>query len=351
MVTSAALLHASAAADDPTLPEEGPVTVVTTQQGRPVAAAAAYARLMALPSEDTGARPRSSAPRFTRADACPPPRCSDRRVPAPAGVDVTSDVVRVLLPVGYDDPRNRQRRYPVVYLWNGLRNDHTAWTYKTELLQASRAWPAIFVMPSGGANEQAGMFSDWADGSWEWETYHTGVLVPWVDRHYRTMPGARVSAGASMGALGGINYAARHPGMFHAVLSVSALADTTVMGVKSELGPDPGWPDLRKVWGDPVLDRANWDAHNPAQQAEKLRGVGLWITSGTGYTGDPGDDKVVSGDSEKDLWNAHRAFLSQLTTKQVPYSARVAVGGAHDWPYFDPMIQWAMPQVLAAVTR
>ena len=350
LLVSAVLPHVGAAAHHATPPEEGPVTVVRAEPSRPASAAVGYAKLMALPSEDTGAVPRSSAPIHTKADSCPPPRCSDRRVPVPAGVDITSNLVRVLLPVGYGEPRNRDRRYPVVFLWNGLRNDHDSWTHKTELLQMSRDWQAIFVMPAGGKNTQAGMFTDWHDGSWDWETYHTQVLVPWVDEQYRTIPGARVSGGASMGGLGAINYAARHPGMFKAVLSVSALADTTVMSADSLFGPEPGWPDLRQVWGHPVLDRANWEAHNPVKQVEKLRGVALFITSGTGYTGDPGQDTVVSGDSEKNLWDAHRGLLAELTHRGVPYSARVAIGGAHNWPYFDPMVEWAVPQALLAAT-
>jgi diacylglycerol O-acyltransferase / trehalose O-mycolyltransferase len=345
---SAVVLGTGAQADEDALPPEGPVTVVTTHVDRRVDAAADYARLMALPSIDTGTRPVEQAPIFTGADGCPAPRCSDRAVPVPKGVRITSNLVRVLLPTGYDDPRNRDRRYPVVFLWNGLRNDHDSWTYKTELLQMSRDWQAIFVMPAGGKNEQAGMFSDWADGTWDWETYHTKVLVPWVDRTYRTVPGARVSAGASMGGLGALNYATRHPGMFKAVVSISAIADTTSLGVQALDGPEPGWPDLRRVWGDPVLDRANWDAHNPTVQAKELEDVALFITSGTGYASGPGDDAVTSGDSEKNLWDAHRGFLSQLTQYEKPYSARITVGGAHGWVYFDPMVQWAMPKAIEA---
>ncbi|CAB4692381.1 MAG: hypothetical protein F2667_02630 [Actinobacteria bacterium] len=332
-------------------PEEGPVTTVETYVGQEVAALDDYVRLMALPSIDTGARPRSSAPMFTGANPCPRPRCSDREVPVPPDVEITSNLVRVLLPTGYRAPRNRDRRYPVVYLWNGVRNDHDSWTYKTELMQASQRWQAIFVMPAGGKLEQAGMFSDWADGTWDWETYHTQVLVPWIDRNYRTIPGARAAAGASMGALGALNYAAHFPGMFKAVLSISGLPDTTALIGEGLLGPPAERPDLRKVWGDPVLNRANWDAHNPILQIDKLRDVDLYITSGTGYTGDAGSDDVLTGDFEKSIWDSHRGFLSQLTTKQVPYRARVAIGGAHDWPYFDFMLQWAMPQIIRSLSR
>ena len=346
---SAAVSPGPAGGSEP--PEEGPATVVRTRSGATVEAADAYARLMALPSIDTGARARSSAPMFTGANPCPRPRCADRAVPVPDGVDVTSNLVRVLLPQGYRHPRNRDREYPVVYLLNGVRNDHDSWTYKTELMAASQDWKAIFVMPAGGKLAQAGMFSDWADGSWDWETYHTQVLVPWVDEHYRTLPGARAVGGASMGALGALNYAARHPGMFQAVLSISGLPDTTGLVAEGILGPPAERPDLRKVWGDPVLDRANWDAHNPIKQVEALRDVALFVTSGTGYTGDPGSDDVLTGDFEKSIWDSHRGFLSELTTKDVPYRARVAVGGAHDWIYFDFMVAWAIPKIIRELRR
>ncbi|WP_344733747.1 alpha/beta hydrolase family protein [Nocardioides fonticola] len=346
MLLTLALAPMGAAADRVAPAEEGPVTLVSTASDRPLSAAVDYARLMALPSIDSGARPRSSAPLATGADDCPPPRCSDRRVPVPPGVQITSNLVRVLLPVGYRAPRNRDRRYPVIFLWNGVRNDHDAWTLKTEILRDSRAWPAIFVMPAGGKLEQAGMFSDWADGTWDWETYHTQVLVPWVDEHYRTIPGARASAGASMGGIGALNYAIRHPGLFRAVLSVSGLPDTTLLAQESVLGTPAERPDLRRVWGDPVLDRANWDAHNPTLHVDALRDVSLFVTCGTGYTGDPNSDAVFTGDFEKSLWETHRGFLAQLTAHDVPYRARIAVGGAHNWPYFDPMMRWAIPQII-----
>lgn len=331
--------------------EEGPVTTVRTGPGELLGALAAYARLMALPSVDTGARARSSAPLATGANPCPRPRCTDQAVPVPDGVDVTSNLVRVLLPRGYRHPRNRDRRYPVVYLLNGARSDHDAWTWKTELIEASESWQAILVMPAGGKLEQAGFSTDWADGSWDWETYHTQVVVPWVDRRYRTMPDARAVGGASMGALGAVLYAARHPGMFQVVLSISGLLDTTSLTSQGLLGPSAEQPDLRRVWGHPVLDRATWEAHNPIRQVARLRDVSLFLTSGTGYLSDPGSTEVYTGDFEKSMWELHRLFLLELTARGVPYRARVSVGGVHDWTYFDPMLEWAMPKVIRELRR
>src|SRR5690606_19337314 len=104
-------------------------------------------------------------------------------------------------PPGYRAPRNAQRRYPVVFLWNGGQSSHDGWTLKTELTKMSRRWGAILVMPDGGFGKRAGFFSDWHDGSYDWEPYHTEVVVPWVDRTFRTVRGARAAVGASMGGI------------------------------------------------------------------------------------------------------------------------------------------------------
>lgn len=331
--------------------DEGPVAVVTSDPVRNLPGAlTSYARLMAIPSADTGAVPVSQAPRETGADACPKPRCHDRRVPVPAGVTITDNRVRVLLPTGYDAPRNAQRRYPVLLLLNGARSGYDAWSEKSEIVAMSQRWPAILVMPAGGFGAKAGMFTDWHDGSYDWETYHTEVVVPWVDKTFRTIKGARGIAGASMGGIGAFTYAAHHRGMFKAVLSISGDVDTTALATGAlapELFGGPG-PDLNRVWGDPIADRAVWDAHNPAKLVSKLKGVEVLITSGTGFSGGSG---IYSGTFERNLWNTHRTFLYQLIEKRIPYRARVTVGGVHNWQYFNKPLRWAAPKLIAATLR
>jgi S-formylglutathione hydrolase FrmB len=109
----------------------------------------------------------------------------------------------------------------------------------------------------------------------------------------------------------------------------------------------PG-PDLRRVWGDPVRDRATWDFHNPAKLVDRLQGVEVLLTSGTGFSGGSG---IYSGTFERNLWNTHRTFLAALTRAGVPYRARVTVGGIHDWRYFNRPLRWAAPRLIAAVLR
>jgi S-formylglutathione hydrolase FrmB len=46
-------------------------------------------------------------------------------------------------------------------------------------------------MPDGGKDAEAGFYSDWLDGSRQWETFHTRVLRRYVDRKFRTLKGWR----------------------------------------------------------------------------------------------------------------------------------------------------------------
>jgi S-formylglutathione hydrolase FrmB len=308
-----------------------------------------------IPSVDTGYVPVTNPP-GSDAKACPAPRCRDHRLRRPAGVSVTEPVVRVILPVDY--ATRTRTRFPVVYLFNGALSPYHRWSRQTMLTAMSRRMDAIFVMPEGGHKENAGYFTDWKDGSFDWETWHVDHLVPWVDRTFRTMRGARVAVGASMGAQGALTYAARHPGLFRSVLSISGLLDTgslVAQGLPTQSLPPLGTevaalkkPDLRRIWGDPVLDKATWAEHNPMDQVAALRGVDLFFAAGTGFAHYDPTDEIHSGIVEMNLWNQHRQFFTRLTAEGIPYRARVAVGQFHDWPYFHEAMRWGLPRAIAA---
>src|SRR5262245_51144740 len=157
--------------------------------------------------------------------ACDPPRCFDAVVPLPKRVRVPDSTVRILVPAGYEGGRTR---YPVLYLLHGAGDTYATWTERTDVQELTAGLPLIVVMPDGGRDANAGFYSDWVDGSRQWETFHTRVLPRWVDRHFRTLPQRRhrAVAGLSMGGFGAMSYAARHRALFRAAASFSGAVDT-----------------------------------------------------------------------------------------------------------------------------
>ena len=193
--------------------------------------------------------------------------------------------MRVLLPTDYDG----HRRYPVLYLLHGAGDTFATWSENTDVVDFSAQFPVIIVMPDGGHDANAGWYSDWVDGSRQWETFHTSVLVRYVDRHFRTLGGGhRAVAGLSMGGFGAMSYAARHRGLFTAAASFSGAVDTRYVEPASGIGFNVfhdmfGTPDDR-VWGNQVTDEQTWREHNPTDRAADLSGVALFLATGTGTT-------------------------------------------------------------------
>lgn len=195
--------------------------------------------------------------------------------------------VRVLLPAGYEVS---QQRWPVVYLLHAAQGDYTAWSKALETFESAANLPAIVVMPDGG---HSGFYSDWwnggAGGPPAWETYHVGELLPLIDARYRTLAerGGRILMGASMGGFGAFSYAARHPDLFGAAISISGALDTNypiaqpIVTVGPLLDLDPA----DSVFGPRETQEIRWRAHNPWDLAANLRGLELQIRAHNGRPG------------------------------------------------------------------
>jgi S-formylglutathione hydrolase FrmB len=103
-------------------------------------------------------------------------------------------IFAVLLPKSYEAST---ARYPVVYLFHGGGQDHTAFMARTAFPPMARKHEFIVVMPAADRNysvlgpEAQGRYND----------YVAGELVDYVDSHYRTIATkeARAIAGLSMG--------------------------------------------------------------------------------------------------------------------------------------------------------
>ena len=185
-----------------------------------------------------------------------------------------------------------KRRYPVVYLLHAAFGTYKAWTDSMNIGAMTEDFPAIFVMPDGG---RSGFYSDWyndgAGGPPEWERYHVRELVPLIDGRFRTIADRshRALIGGSMGGFGAFSYAARHPDLFGAAVSISGAVDTNYFGATPIVTAGPTF-ELRppnSVFGPKASQEVRWRGHNPVDLADNLRPMDLQIQS---HNGMPGGD-------------------------------------------------------------
>ncbi len=172
---------------------------------------------------------------------------------------------RVYLPPDY---YAGTRRYPVLYMLHGAGGNYTEWSDEflperaDELMRSGAVQPFIVVMPDGGGRSY---WANWPDNGPRWADYVLYEVVPEVDRTYRTLPSAtsRAVGGLSMGGLGALNLALRHPDVFGVVGGHSPSIRPTPDGQYSVLSGasfydnDPigyvqrGWVDRRQaIWVD-----------------------------------------------------------------------------------------------------
>ena len=215
--------------------------------------------------------------------------------------------VRLLLPAHYQTKKNQ--RWPVLYLFHGCCDSYVSWTRSTDIEQLTEHLDVLVAMPDGGA---VGFYSDWQSGP-RWETFHTIELPMLLAQNYGAGTIAAV-AGLSMGGLGALDYAARHPGMFSVAASFSGIVHTRLssdesqgyLGLIQSEGQDP-----LALWGDPDGHVDIWKQHNPYDLAPQLRDLRLFISAGNGQPG-PLDKAGTSEDSiETQIGAENRAFAER----------------------------------------
>jgi S-formylglutathione hydrolase FrmB len=278
----------------------------------------------------------------------------------PRGATTPADVsvpvkVRFLLPAGYDP--GRAEPYDVLYLLHGGAGTWSDWSGAGDVVNTLAAaetdFDGIVVMPEGG---RAGWYSDWpgrTDGNFapQWETFHVGQLVPWVDANFNTSGdrSGRAIAGLSMGGYGALRYAGRFPAVFGAVGAFSAGTDIDQPGARTIIS-DSMWQagaavDLTGLvdgnfrvnppWFsglDPVQYRmetifgpeSGWPARNPMDLAAAYNAYDgrLGLYAG-GLEGSGGETQIGE-------WNL--AFHQRLSSPGIDVDHRWCGGaGGHDF--------------------
>jgi S-formylglutathione hydrolase FrmB len=277
--------------------------------------------------------------------------------------DTGSADVRVLLPADY--AAHPRRHYPVLYLLHGTSGGAADWTTMGAAEETTAGRPMIVVMPDIAQHDNGGgwctdSYNAGAYGPPEWEIFHIGQVIPWIDRNLRTIAArrGRAIAGLSQGGFCAMSYAARHPDLFSTALSFSGAPDiaydaeaqalvTPVINA-TEAGLDGVPPN--SLFGPRVTQEINWAAHDPATLAENLRGLGLVIYTGNGRPGpldsllpNPGASAIEAG-----VNRLSTLFHARLQALGIPSSFDDYGPGTHSWPYWKRDLQWSISAIMAA---
>ncbi|MEU6844625.1 alpha/beta hydrolase family protein [Streptomyces sp. NPDC046716] len=272
-------------------------------------------------------------------------RTVDLTVRSPAvGADVP---VRVLLPASYASAPDRER--PVLYLLQGAHDDYTSWTRETDVETFLADQDVITVMPSSGPT---GIPTDWWNfgrSSPDYETFQVDEVMQLLRGAFHA-GGRRAVAGVSTGGYGALAFAARRPGTFAAAASYSGVLDTTALGMVSVVSAIvarelqlPG-----SLWGSALLQRANWNAHNPYALADRLKGTRLYLSQGSGV---PSDDfgNLEGAVLEGTLWGQAKKFSARLAELGVPAQTHLYQGGTHAWSSWQGEFEASWPTLAAGL--
>jgi diacylglycerol O-acyltransferase/trehalose O-mycolyltransferase len=247
---------------------------------------------------------------------------------------------RVLLPPAWND--GTASCWPVLYLMHGGGGAYTNWTDRTDVEELSAQWNVIVVMPDAAVGFCSDAWNGGQGGPPAWETFHTVELRQILERAY-SASGRRGIAGLSMGGYCAMQYAST-TGLFRAAASYSGLLHPTY------------FPELIQalgMWGDPVAQRDVWEAHDPWFQAEQLRGVTLYLSTGDGRHG-PLDDEPPAPhplDDNSELFEYYvgtQTYLFALRLAELDVKVTIDLYGAgtHTWPYWQRALHDSFPLLM-----
>lgn len=257
--------------------------------------------------------------------------------------------LRILLPTGYAD--HPDTRYPVLYLFHGTSGGPDDWVQQGDVEATTAGKPLIVVMPDAGFdNDGGGWFTDWVNtttalGPSQWETFHVGQLVPWVDANVRSIAdrGGRAIAGLSQGGFGAMSYAARHPDLFGTAASFSGAPEidrdalvipfSTAIIEATAVGLDNVAPG--SMFGPRLTREINWQGHDPATLIPNLHNSALFMWTASGLPGqyDTQLDLAASG-IEGMTHVSTQLFHQHLREAGIPSYYNDYVFGTHTFPYW-----------------
>lgn len=247
-----------------------------------------------------------------------------------------------------------------LYLLDGLRApaDHSQWTTDTDALRQFAGDDVTLVFPVGG---HSSFYTDWYRPSstnqqattYRWETFLTRELPDFL-AGYGVSRTNNAIVGVSMGGNAALTLAAHHRDQFRFAGSFSGFLNPTYPiwnhAMRAAMLHEGGF-NIDDMWGaagDPA-----WSRNDATVQAERLRGLPVYVTSGNGVPG-PLDLPSAVGDTINaagiEAFAVIAASIFRDRTAALGIPARVDFGnGTHTWPYWQLSLATARPMILDAL--
>ncbi|GAB2656596.1 alpha/beta hydrolase family protein [Nocardia goodfellowii] len=267
--------------------------------------------------------------------------------------DIMVDVLR---------PADRSVPSPTLYLLNGGGGgqDSATWQKNTDVLGFLSGKQVNVVQPIGG---KWSYYTDWRApdpklGLYKWKTFLTEELPPLIDAEFETT-GANAIAGLSTSGTSVLQLPIAAPGLYRAVAAYSGCAQTSdPIGRKFiELAVESwGGGNTVNMYGPP--DDPMWAANDPYVHAGQLRGLELYVSTGTGVPGmydvyngthmQPGprgfvNQLVLGGVIEAAVnWCTHN-LRDKLDRLGIPATFDFQPTGSHSWGYWQEALKNSWP--------
>lgn len=262
---------------------------------------------------------------------------------------------QVLRPADTTAPR------PILYMLNGAGGgeDSASWTRQTDIVDFFSDKNTNVAIPIGG---HISYYTDWRHddpklGRNQWQTFLTEEAPPVLDAALGAN-GVNAIGGLSMSASSVLDLAIQAPGLYRGVASYSGCAmtsDPLGQAMVRAVVEGAGRSDTANMWGPP--GDPEWARHDPYVNAEKLRGLELFVSTGTGLPGPfeqpdavrpvaapPLHDQIVVGGVIEAATNyCTQQLVRRLGELDIPVVADLQPTGTHSWGYWEDALHRSWP--------
>lgn len=221
----------------------------------------------------------------------------------------------VIVPEKYSS----KKLYPVVYLLHGYSDTYAKWVNTVPTIKAlATKHQFILVCPDGGYSSW--YFDSPIDSAYQYESFITKELLPYVDTHYSTIinRSARAITGLSMGGHGALYLAIRNKELFANAGSMSGGVDLRASTKKF---------DIAKRIGSYETNPDEWDNRSVINMVTDLKNKELNL--------------IIDCGVNDFFYQINAALHRRLVSLNIDHDY-IERPGSHNWSYWTNSINYQL---------